>query len=144
MASSMRIVRLSTREFPDLESVRAFFQSELPSRTPQGRFFVTADRIARTRGLAPSDYLVFTFKGRIVFTARSGSRLLPNAFEHRETHPYYFVLELDTLRETDVDVEELEHRYNGTGRGPINVATQGWNRLPASVQVDDLWAWVRG
>lgn len=143
MASSMRIVKLSTREFPDLGSVRAFFQSVLPSRTPQGRFFVTADRIARAGGLAPSDYLVFTFKGRIVFSARSRTALYPNAYEHRETHSHCFELEMDTLRETDVALEDFANRYNAVGRKPFQVATQGWNRLPASVQLDDLWAWLR-
>ncbi|MBZ9960617.1 hypothetical protein [Mesorhizobium sp. BR1-1-14] len=139
----MRIVKLSTAEFPDLGKVREFFQSKLEARAPQGKFRVTAARISRQKGLDPDDYLVFTYKGRVVFTARSGSRLLPNPDGIRETHPYYFIVALGTLRESDVSVEELERRYNLGEERSVNVASsQGWNRLPASPRVDKLWGWL--
>jgi hypothetical protein len=144
MSPNMRVVKLSPKEFSELGNVREFFQSELDARNPQGKFCVTEARISRRNGLAPNDYLVFTYKGRIVFTARSGSRLLPNTGRYRETHPYYFVVALDTLCETDVDVEEFERRHNQRGVRSKNVATsQGWNILPASADLDDLWTWLR-
>ncbi|WP_429819360.1 hypothetical protein [Ensifer sp. B1-9] len=144
MAPSMRIVKLSRSEFPDLKNARSFFLSELPARKPPGKFCVTEARISRSSGLATDDYLVFTFNRRIIFTARSDSRLQLNAGEHRETHPWCFTVKLATLSETDVEIEALEHKCIQLGMKPTNVASsQGWNRLPASPQVDDLWMWLR-
>lgn len=144
MSPNMRIVKLSPDEFSDLGNVREFFHSELRARSPQGKFCVTDGRISPRKGLALNDYLVFTYRGRIVLTGRSGSRLLPNPGRYRETHPYYFIVTMDTLCETDVDVEEFERRYNRRGVRTINVAaSQGWNTLPASADLDDLWTWLR-
>lgn len=143
MLPNMRVVKLSSDEFPNLESARSFFQSALPVRSPRGKFCVTDARISPKGGLAPGDYLVFTHKSRIVFTARSGSRLLPNRGEFRDTHPWYFVVELDTLREADIGVGEFESKMIRVGLPPKTIgATQGWSRLPGTAQVDELWVWL--
>src|SRR5690554_4052753 len=131
----MRIVKLGTRPptgFATLDDVRRFFFTEIRERNPPGRFDVTPGRIAQN-GLELDEALVFTYRARVVFTARAGSGLLPNVDEDRHEYPSYFVVEYDTLREADEDVHDIERQYNEAMGARLNVVeTQGWNRLSDS------------
>ena len=77
-------------------------------------------------------------------SALAGSGLLPNDDDKREKYPSFFVVDLATLLEADVDFRNVEQWYNDlTGAGINLVDSQGWNRLSNSVQTDELWARLR-
>ncbi len=143
----MRIVKLSTNPptgFATLDGVRRFFFTDIRERKPPGRFDVTPGRIAQD-GLVSGEALVFTYKARVVFTARVGSGLMPNEDEERQQYPSYFVVDLATLREADEDFHDVERQYNeATGAGLNLVESQGWNRIPDSIHTDGLWARLGG
>ncbi len=142
----MRIVKLSDLDpsFDTLDGVRAFFFHEIWKRTPPGRFRVTRGRIAQA-GLKPGEPLVFTFRRRVVFTARAETELLPNDDEERQKYPSYFVVNLDTLREVDGDLRDVQRQYaKGTGEAIVLVGSRGWNTLPDSEVTSRIWAQLGG
>jgi hypothetical protein len=97
--STMRFVKLGKVEFKTLDDVRRVFRQDLPNRKPPGKFRVKP-RHANDK-LAFDEPIVFTYRARVVFTARAGSTLLPNDDDEHEKHPGYFVVKLATLREVD-------------------------------------------
>jgi hypothetical protein len=140
----MRIIKLSRAVFDTAADVRHFFVSELPGRTPPGKFRVTPDRIAR-RALEAGEPLVFTYAGRVVFTARAESELLANADQQQERYPNYFIVDLATLREADAGIRDLERRYNRASGADVTIArSQGWNKLPDSNYSEAIWAELGG
>jgi hypothetical protein len=139
----MRIVKLSKGEFGTLDDVRRFFFGELRRRTPPGKFRVTHGRIAEG-ALKPGEPLVFTYDKRVVFTARAGSGLEPNDDQECAKYPSYFAVDLDSLREADTVLRDVQLRYNETSGACVTIAgSQGWNDLPDSAHTEDLWAWLR-
>lgn len=142
----MRIVKLSNAEkrFVTLDGVRRFFLEELPLRTPPGKFQVTPRRIAQG-GLIKDERLLFTYRARIVFTALAESGLVPSVGNESQKYPYYFTVDLTTLRKADEDFHKVERWYNQkTGANVRLVKTRGWNKLPDSTHTDELWKRLRG
>ena len=89
----MRLVKLSTAEFKDIDAVDAFFDEDLPQREPPGKFSFPAGWIAAD-GLDESELLLFSFRGRVVRIARAGSGRLQNTDAARDRYPYYCVVEM--------------------------------------------------
>ncbi len=143
----MRIVKLSQTEpigFATLDKVQSFFQDEIWRRMPPGKFHVTPGRIAQDE-LAPGEPVVFTYHGRVVFTARAASGLVPNDDHERQRFPSYFVVDRATLRDADEELHNVEQWYNAaTGEDKNLVATQGWNKLPDSPHTEEVWARLGG
>lgn len=139
----MRIVKLSKRaEFADLNAVREFF-AELPSRTPPGKFRLPDGWIAKDH-FNPNERLIFTFEGRAVFIGRSQSGVLPNEDEYRHDYPSYFVVDTDSLRELDVDLSDLEQKYNAAAQEKRGFRGQGWTLLAESPATDAVWRALGG
>lgn len=126
----MRLVKLSTSEFPEIDNVHDFFKDDLPQREPPGKFLFPRGWIAED-GLDASELILFSFMGRVVRVARAASGRLQNTDEYRNDYPYYFVVDMKTVREVDflvTDLEEAMHRECGVTKS-IAVA-RGWVRLP--------------
>jgi hypothetical protein len=144
---NMRVVKLSSEEFQSPNNVRRFFVQELSRRTPPGKFRVTPGRIARKDGLRRGEFLLFTHKAQIVFTACANSGLVDNlndTDDMREKYPCYFIVDLGTLQEAEVRLDEFENWYrNLSGKHDKLVRSQGWNRLDDSVHTDALWKRLR-
>jgi hypothetical protein len=141
----MRIVKLSDAEtgLGTLDGVRRFFLEELRHRMPPGKFQVTPGRIAQD-GLSPGELLLFTYRARIVFTARAGSGLEPSHGDESQKYPHYFLVNLATLREADEDFHDVERWYiEATGADVHLVQSQGWSRLPDSIHTNQLWERLR-
>lgn len=85
----MRIIKLSTDEFPTVENLLQYFFAELPSRNPKGQFLVTPDRIALD-AFNLGERLVFTHKAKVVFSAISKTSLIP--YDGKEKIKYQAIL----------------------------------------------------
>ncbi len=140
----MRFVKLSNEDpdFTTLDGVRDFFLKKIPQRTPPGKFRVTPRRISPER-LHPGEPLVFTYQGRVVFTAKAGSGLLRNEDEEYQRYPRYFVVDLTTLCEANEDLSQVQERLKAIGLSG-SLFSEGWNIFPNSVETQHLWQQLRG
>jgi len=104
----MRFIKLSTDEFPTEEDLQEYFSDELPSREPPGRFVFPMGRIGED-GLRAGETLVFTYEARIRYVAEAKTGVLKNADDPETAeYPVYFVINMETLRPTDVPLQKLE------------------------------------
>jgi hypothetical protein len=92
----MRIVKLSEVEFEDERAIDDYFDY-LHEADPPGKFRITDRRIAED-GLEPGEYLIFSYNGTICRIALSASGRLDNKDEYKDTYPFYFKINLDTLQ----------------------------------------------
>ncbi len=136
----MRIVKLSDNEFASGEDVKKYFEEELRSRHPPGKFLVTKGRIARNT-LDPGERLIFTYRGHVIYTAIAKTGREDNSDDRAKTHPYYIVVDLSTLQAADATYTALRQKYNVLSNAEI--AGRGWNILPATQHSAALWKWLR-
>jgi hypothetical protein len=140
----VRFVKLSKEDssFASLDDVRHFFFHEIPHRTPPGKFRVTPRRISPER-LHSGEPLVFTYQGRVVFTAKARSGLLPNEDEEYRKYPRYFVVDLTTLCEANEDLSQVQEQLEAIGLSG-SLFSEGWNIFPDSVETQHVWQQLRG
>jgi hypothetical protein len=138
----MRFVKLSDSEFCTLDDVRRFFFDEIQHRTPVGKFRIPKGHIARDR-FRRGEPIVFTYNRRVVLTARAGSSLVPNDDEDQQRYPVFFVIDLTTLRDADVDLQNVQQWFNESTDACINLIGQGWNTLPDTDETANIWARLR-
>ena len=135
----MRIVKLSEDIFPDLESVMVFFRDYLPERNPPGKFRITEGRITED-GLEPGEEILFSYNGRIYFRAQSATGRLKNEDEHQNEYPFYFLVDMDTLRPVGISLHDVEQRYHQeTGETKSLVQTRGWPKIENETFVTSFW-----
>jgi hypothetical protein len=134
----MRLVKLSTAEFDDMDRVDEFFEGDLPQRRPPGQFLITPGWIAED-ALDECEVLLFSFLGRVVWVARAGSGRLQNTGRNRGRYPNYFIVDLRTAQKVDFSVSDLEdamHRRCGVTKSIA--VSRGWVRLPNTVAATRL------
>ncbi len=135
----MRVVKLSEEIFPELENVMMFFRDDLPERNPPGKFRITERRIAQD-GLEPGEEILFSYNGQIYFIAQSSTGRLENEDEHQNEYPFYFLVDMDTLRSVDISLHDVEQKYHQeTGETKSLVQTQGWPKIENETFVTSLW-----
>lgn len=135
----MRIVKLSEDIFPELEDVMVFFRDYLPERTPPGKFRITEGRIAQG-GLEPGEEILFSYNGRIYFIAQSATGRLKNEDEHQNEYPFYFLVDMDTLRPVGISLHDVEQRYHQeTSETKSLVQTRGWPKIENETFVTSFW-----
>lgn len=139
----MRIIKVSTQEFETEDEVISFFEEDLPNRTPRGQFRIPAGWIAEDR-LEVGEPLLFSFEGEVLYSARAGSRRRKNSDEYRDEYPFYFRVDMDTLRPVQVSLEKLEKQLRATGRKKSIVHSRGWPTMPDSPSRERLWLSLRG
>jgi len=124
----MRVIKLSPNDKHMLtrENVDWFFQSHLKEREPVGQFFITKGRISKN-GIQPGETLVFTYLGDIVYIARSASIRLETAGSHANKYPFFFCVDVDSIKATSGKLFELEKMLRNEGLLNRNlVKSQGW------------------
>jgi len=126
----MRLVKLSTAEFNDIDEVDEFFDEDLPQREPPGKFLFPAGWIAAD-GLDESELLLFSFLGQVVRIARAGSGRLQNTDSDQDRYPHYFVVDMTSVRKVDFSVIDLEEAMrNECGVTKSIAVSHGWVLLP--------------
>ncbi|MCB0170064.1 MAG: hypothetical protein KDJ97_05885 [Anaerolineae bacterium] len=139
----MRIVKLSEEIFSDLESVMRFFRDYLPQRDPPGKFRITEGRITQD-GLEPGEEMLFSYNGTIYFIAQSATGRLENEDEHQNEYPFYFLVDMDTLRPVEISLHDVEQRYHQeTGETKSLVHTRGWPKIENETFITSFWNSLR-
>ena len=139
----MRIIKLSTKEFKTLDEVIEWFKNDLPSRIEPGMCQITHGRIAKDK-LNPGEPLLFTFQSRVVFLARTASGLRANYDEYQVRYPYYFLVDMEKVRQVDIDLQEIENQLHKAGFVKNFVITQGWPFVVDNPQTEALFLSWRG
>ena len=126
----MRIIKLSiTKEFPTLDTLGNYFKYELPSRNPPGKFLLPKEWIAED-GLQPGEMVIFSYRCCVRFVAQAASGRMKNVDEYQNRYPYFFVIDLNTVRQTNFSLQKLEDRLRHEGDEKKHIVrTQGWPRI---------------
>lgn len=128
--------------FITLDDVRVFFREQIKERNPPGKFNVTKGSIA-PGGLRLGEPLIFSYQAQAVFLGRAGSGLIKD--DQADVSPSFFVVDVDSLREVDEGMDEIERRYNAATGTTTNITkSQGWNHLPDSAHTEALWSELGG
>lgn len=126
----MRVIKLSPND-PDMKTrkkVDQFFLTELPKQERKGRFFFPKGRIAKN-GIQPGEWLIFTYLGNIVYTARSASHRLENKGidAQQYQYPFYFCIDTSSISSAQGSLSGLEEALRSKGLLNRNlVKSQGW------------------
>ncbi len=138
----MRIIKLSTKEFATFEDVLFFFEEDLPQRTPPGQFRLPPGWIAED-GLERGETLLFTYLAALCYSAKAGSGRLENTDKYRIDYPYYFKVNMKSVRRVKLSIEALEKRLRPTGRRKSIVKSHGWPTMPDTPAREQLWQSLR-
>jgi hypothetical protein len=136
----MRIIKLSSKDidFPDRAGVVNYFEVKLPNRDPVGQFLLTKGRI-REGGIEDGEPLIFTYKGQITYTAKASSGRFTNSGSDRDTYPFYFIVDVNTIAPAQGSLADLEAKLRDLGAHNNILLTRGWPRIEDSREVDRIW-----
>lgn len=125
----MRVIKLSIKEFPTFDHLEDYFDRELPSRNPPGKFIFTARRIAADT-LLPGEKILFSYKCFVRFVAYAASGRIKNNDQEQNRYPYFFVIDLQSVRRVKFALQNLEDwlRHEKSDIKCI-VRTQGWPKI---------------
>lgn len=135
----MRIIKLSPlMGFNEATDVFSYFEETLPQDN-RGRFRFTPGRI-RADGLDLGEVVLFSHAGHVYYMARAASERLDNTDEWRDTLPYYFEVDLASIRRVDISLHDIEQRLQAvTGEFKHLAHSQGWPEIDNQVFEDSLW-----
>ena len=129
----MRLIKLSTEEFKADEDVHNYFNnrnSEFHSRGMNGVFIFPNGWIAKN-SIEPNDTILFSYRGNILYVAKTCSELLPWNGKESEAYPNYLEIDLESLKQVSFSVADLETELrNKTGFTNSIAKSQGWPILP--------------
>ena len=133
----MRIIKLNISEIPD-ENINSFFNKVLPERN--GEFRITKGRIHKDK-FSANEKLVFSYKGKICYTAKSLSKIQKNTDNTlNKKYPYYFVIDTSTIKPIDMDIHLFEKEYHNFSHDTKSIArTQGWPYIKDDKIENLLW-----
>jgi hypothetical protein len=127
----MRLVKLSTKEFPQEAALLAFFNQVLWGRNPPGLFQLPSGWIGEV-GLDKGETLLFTYRGRLRFVAKAETGRMDNIYMPNPAYPYCFVVDRNSLRQADVPVEEVERQLRDKAGLQKSLQAHGWTKIPDS------------
>jgi len=83
---------------------------------------------------------LFSYLTKVYYIAKSASGRLPNRDKYRDTHPFYFVVDLDTLHRAEASLHYVEKQLqqNGAAKKSI-VRSRGWPKIQDSPFTEKLW-----
>ena len=134
----MRIIKLSSSEFTDLERVSSFFDHDLRAREPEGKFRFPEGWIAED-GLKPGERVLFSYDTVICYAGWSLTGRSLNQDEDRADYPYFFKLDMATLQTAAIPLQQLEDLLQSKGLhdGRL-VRSQGWPIIEDRDEVEVL------
>ena len=131
----MRLVKLSINEFSTERELQAFFAQKLPARIPPSLF--PCGRQIGEKGLQPDETVLFTYKCRLRFVAKTKTGRMKNTYV-RMDYPNCFVIDMKSLRQADVPLEEVEREFRTQLGFKKSLRTQSWTRIPDSTQAEQI------
>jgi len=135
----MRIIKLGTEEFPNLDKVINFFEENLPSRTPPGKFRIPQKSIAED-GLKIGEKILFSYKCTVYYIAQSATGRLPNDDKYHNEYPFFFQIDVGTLMPTELSLHEIEKQFHQqTSETKSIVKSRKWVRIQNSQFTEKLW-----
>ena len=127
----MRIIKLSPSDpdMPSIEAVHEYFNEKLASRIPQGRFLLTKGRI-KPDGLSIGEFVVFTYKAKLVYIAVVSQEVTPNLDNDKDDYPSYFCIDLATLTSCKGTLSEFNKKLIDNHVTDKSFGGQGWVQVP--------------
>lgn len=135
----MRIIKLSPElGFTKPSDVEDFFEFDLRNRQ-DGRFRITKGRI-RVDGLEIGEEVLFSLEGQVYYIARAASGRQDNDDQFSAELPFYFEVDISTLRRVNISLHEIERRlHTETNETKHIVQARGWPEIRNQGFVNNLW-----
>lgn len=140
----MRIIKMSSEQgFSSPDDIHNFFETELSSRDERGKFRITSGRI-NGDSFRIGEMLIFSYQTIIYFIARSASALQSNNDDYREELPYFFIVDVDSIRHVEMTrLNDIERLTRKLGKKKINlVKSQAWPLIDDSKVTQEIWAFL--
>ena len=134
----MRIIKLGTREFSNLEQVENFFEDKLSHRSPPGTFWVPSPLIGKD-GLNKGEKLLFAYKGMIYFSALAASERMDNQDKGTSRYPFYFLIDLSSLKRVRISLIEIEEILSQNSITKSIVKSRSWPVINDQTAADLIW-----
>jgi hypothetical protein len=136
----MRIIKLSPKDvdFPNRESVDEYFNNILRGRDVAGKFLLTKGRIS-ANGITAGETIIFSYETEITHIAKASSGRRENFDLDRESYPYYFLVDVNTIVPAKGYLYAVESSLAELGIIKNIVRTQGWPLIPDTPKVAEIW-----
>jgi len=134
----MRIIKLGTSEFSNFEEIEFFFSDDLPNRKPSGKFLIPSPLIGKS-GIETGEQLLFSFKGIIYFAALSASQRMDNQDKNADKYPYYFLIDLKSLKRINISLIEIEEILLQHDKAMSIVKSRSWPKITDISVVKLIW-----
>ena len=131
----MRIIKLSTDIFEDVDSFDDFILNDLPHRTPPG-LFLMGKQIGKD-GLDIGERLIFSLDQRVIYIAKAASPVTDNRYDEVDDYERCFQVDLEAAQPVDLSLNEFSKRMNDAGL-EVRTGGRGWNRFPDSGISDSI------
>ena len=135
----MRIIKLGTGEFSNLEEVENYFENVLPYRNPPGKFLIPSPLIGKS-GLNEGEELLFAFQGTIYFSALAASERMDN--QDRPTkrdYPFYFLVDIHSLKRLRISLSEIEDILSQNDITMSIVKSRSWPMIEDQNATNQIW-----
>ena len=100
--------------------------------------FSSSDGRSQDAGLEAGETVLFMYRSRLRFVAKAETGRMDNTYLKQADYPYCFVIDLRTLRPTDMPVEDLERRLRAEAGLQKSLQGQGWTIIPDSERAEEV------
>jgi len=133
----MRLIKLSTIEFPKEKDLQTYFNKELKSRKPVGLFRFQSGWIAKG-ALYEGETLLISYRNRLRFVAKTKTERIENIYMPDPKYPYCFVIDMLSLRYADIHLKDVELKLRDHAELRKSLQAQGWTKIPDSPQAEEI------
>jgi hypothetical protein len=123
----MRLVKLSTDEFPEDHDLIAYFRDVLPARNPPGLFFL-GHQIGGD-ALEPGETLLFCYRGNIRYVAKAETGRMDSPPAKQDAYPHCFVINLQSVRATELPLAEVERELQEKAALTKSMQGRAWTKI---------------
>lgn len=138
----MRVVKLSEeKEFSRTREVIEYFEVIIRERTLKGKFRILQTNPDARPKIGAEEFekgkeelVIFSYKGEILYTAKTKSGIMENRDRCRKDYPLYFLIDIKTIKRVfDITLKDLEKRLlRDTGKKYNLARSQAWPKLENS------------
>jgi hypothetical protein len=133
---AMRLVKLSTDEFPEETDLHTYFREELPARNPPG-LFLFGHQIA-SDGLEVGETLLFCYRGNIRYVATVETTRMDSPPAYQDAYPNCLVIRMESVRRTDVPLTDLERELRQNADLKKSLQGRGWTKIPGGNRAEKV------